>query len=245
MQFYDVGQGDAILIEKGDTQILVDGDPNRDILNHLGRDLLPWDREIELLVLTHPHADHLTGLLSVLERYQIKRILYYPSVYETQGYEQFRKMSATEGARILHAVAGGQIRVGELILHIIWPTANFQAKNINNESVVLLLDYLDFEVLLLGDAEADVQRQLPINYDIEVLKIAHHGSWDGTYEPLLRTANPDIAIISSGKDNRYGHPHAQALSLLAELEMPVLRTDIDGTVSVRSNGRDFWYTTAR
>jgi len=86
IRFYDVGQGDAILIEKGTTQILIDGGPNDQILTYLGRDLLPWDREIELLVLTHPHADHLSGLIPVIERYKVDRILYYPSFYDTVGY---------------------------------------------------------------------------------------------------------------------------------------------------------------
>jgi len=81
ISFYDVGQGDAILVTKGETQIVVDGGPNDNILSYLGQDLPPWDRKIELMVLTHPHADHLTGLLSVLEHYQVERILFYPVVY--------------------------------------------------------------------------------------------------------------------------------------------------------------------
>ena len=91
VNFYDVGQGDAILIAKGETQILVDGGPNDDILSYLGQDLPPWDRKIELMVLTHPHADHLTGLLSVLERYQVERVLFYPVADETKGYQKFLK----------------------------------------------------------------------------------------------------------------------------------------------------------
>src|SRR3990167_4829580 len=106
VRFYDVGQGDAILIEKGTTQILIDGGPNDQILTYLGRDLLPWDREIELLILTHPHADHLTGLIPVIERYQIAKILYFPSAYDTRGYQKFQELVKNEGAEVFWGQAG-------------------------------------------------------------------------------------------------------------------------------------------
>lgn len=246
VHFYDVGQGDAILIQKGDIQVLVDGGPNDQILTHLGRDLLPWDREIELLVLTHPQADHLTGVLHVLERYKIKQILYYPSVYDTKGYEKFLEAIRSEGARVLLAEAGGYFRIGEIYLRIVWPTANYRVENVNNESVVLVLDYGDFEALLLGDVERGDQAKWSVgNSDIEVIKMAHHGSWNGTYEPLLRAIAPDLAIISASANNQYGHPHNQTLDLLAKLGVSLLRTDLDGTITVKSDGRDFWYYGSR
>lgn len=243
IRFYAVGQGDAILIQEGNSQILIDGGPNDDILSYLGRDLLPWDREIELIVATHPQADHITGLIGVLERYKVEKVLYYQSAYDTKTYERFLEAVKNEGAQVLSASAGGQIQVGELLLQIMWPTANFKAKNVNDESIVAVLDYKNFEVLLLGDAEQRVQKQLFINVDIEVVKMAHHGSWNGTYEPLLRAIAPDLAIISVGANNQYGHPHNQTLGLLAKIGLPLLRTDLDGTIVVKSDGYDFWYST--
>lgn len=245
VRFYDVGQGDATLIQEGTTQILIDGGPDGKILGLLGRDLLPWDREIELLVATHPQADHITGLVEVLERYEVQKILYYPSTYDTKTYERFLKAVKNEGAQVLHAASGGQIQVGELLLHIMWPTANFRAQNVNDESIVGVLDYKDFEVLLLGDVEQGVQKRLFSNIDMEVIKMAHHGSWNGVCEPLLQTIAPDLAIISAGANNRYGHPHNQTLALLAKIGLPLLRTDLSGTVTVRSDGSDFWYSTER
>ncbi|GMR19132.1 MAG: ComEC/Rec2 family competence protein [Patescibacteria group bacterium] len=246
VRFYDVGQGDAILIQKGVTQILIDGGPNEEVLTYLGRDLLPWDRKIELLVLTHPHADHLTGLLAVLERYQVERVLYYPSVYDTRGYEKFLEKVKNEGAQVLQAVRGGRLRVGEISLQILWPTANYRDENVNNESVALLMGYGDFETLLLGDAELGVQFKMAfINTDVEVIKMAHHGSKNGAYESLLRTASPELAVISVGAKNSYGHPHSSTLNLLRRLGIPFLRTDLSGTVTVRSDGRNFWYSTRR
>lgn len=245
IRFYDVGQGDAILIQKGTVQILIDGGPNDRILTYLGRDLLPWDREIELLVLTHPHADHLTGLISVLERYQVKQILYYPSRYDTKGYQKFLELIQNEGAEVFFASSGGSITVGEISLQILWPTANFHSDNVNNESLVMLLDYQEFEALLLGDAEKDVQRSLSINVDIEVIKAAHHGSAQGAWEPLLRASAPELAVISAGAGNRYGHPYQQTLNLFDSYGIKLLRTDLNGTITVGSDGRGFWYDTDR
>lgn len=245
IRFYDVGQGDAIMVEKGDIQILIDGGPTDRILTYLGRDLLPWDREIDLLVLTHPHADHFIGLIPVIERYKIGKILYYPSVYDSTGYKKFQELVQREGAEVLWAQAGGEISVGELSLQILWPIANFRSDNANNESVVTLLDYQDFEVLLPGDVQIEVQSQLVIKNDIEVIKVGHHGSVNGSYEPLLRSSQPDLAVISVGARNRYGHPHQQTLDLFAKLKIPLLRTDLNGTVTVRSDGRVFWYDSDR
>lgn len=245
VRFYDIGQGDSMLIEKGAVQILIDGGPNDRILTHLGRDLLPWDREIELLVLTHPHADHLSGLISVMERYEIRKILYFPSIYDTVGYKKFQELVKNEGAEVLSGQAGGEIKVGELSLQILWPTANFRSNNVNNESLVMLLDYQDFEVLLLGDAEKDIQSRLSVNIDIEVIKVGHHGSSNGSYEPLLRASAPELAVILVGADNRYGHPHKQTLDLFDKIRIPILRTDLNGTITVGSDGRGFWYDTDR
>jgi competence protein ComEC len=245
IHFYDIGQGDAALIEKGSVQILIDGGPNDRILTYLGRDLLPWDREIELLVLTHPQADHMAGLIPVIERYKVGKILYYPSVYDTVGYKNFQEAVQKEGAEVLWGQAGGVIRVGEISLQVLWPPANFHSDNVNNEGIVILLDYQDFETLFLGDAEKGVQSRLHISVDTELIKVGHHGSSNGSYEPLLREISPDLAVVSVGAKNSYGHPHQQTIDLFAKIGIPLLRTDRNGTVTVQSDGRSFWYDTER
>lgn len=242
---YDVGQGDAILIQKGDLQIVVDGGPNEQILTDLGRDISPWDREIELLVLTHPHADHLTGLTPVIERYNVSKILYYPSDQNTKIYARFLDAVKKESAEVLRGQAGGKITLDGLSLQILWPVANFSDDNPNNESIVMLLDYQDFEALLLGDAEKNVQSKIVINQELDLIKVAHHGSWNGAYEPLLRATVPSLAAVSVGAKNQYAHPHQQTLNLFAKLGIPLLRTDLNGTITVQSDGRNFWYDTDR
>ncbi|KKW26307.1 MAG: Beta-lactamase domain protein [candidate division Kazan bacterium GW2011_GWB1_52_7] len=196
-------------------------------------------------MLTHPHADHLSGLIPVIERYKVGRILYYPSFYDTVGYEKFQKLVQEEGAEILSAQVGGRIGLDELSLQLIWPVDNFRDGNVNNESIVMLLDYQNFEALLLGDAEKDIQNRLGVNTDIDLIKVGHHGSANGSYGPLLRATRPELAVISAGAKNRYGHPHQQTLNLFAKLGITLLRTDLNGTVTVRSDGRNFWYDIGR
>ncbi len=252
MSFCDVGQGDAILLAKGNTQVLVDGGPGTDVLSCLGKEMSPWDRTIELMVLTHPHADHLMGLITVLDRYQVERVLFYPVDYDSEVYQSFLKAVGDEGAVVLKGVAGAEIEFSGVHLRVLWPGdtetlggAEAQ-RNINNASVVLLLSYGEFGALLLGDAEREAQiRFVSATPEVEVLKVAHQGSRDGIYESLLEKASPELAIISVGDKNSYGHPHQEALDLLARYRISVLRTDLSGTIRVVSNGQDFWYTTER
>ena len=245
VSFYDVGQGDAVLITKGETQILVDGGPNDDILSYLGQDLPPWDRKIELMVLTHPHADHLTGLLSVLERYQVERILCYPIAYGTKIYQKFLEAIGDEEAIIWKGESGVTVELSGVSFRVLWPRDGFSDTNINNSSVVLAVNYGEFDTLLLGDAEKEAQiRFISLVPEVEVLKVAHQGSQDGVYEPFLRQASPELAVISVGK-NSYGHPHQMTLDLLSKLGITVVRTDLSGTIKVMSDGKKFWYDTVR
>jgi len=202
---YDVGQGDSILIARGETQVLVDGGPDDSILSLLGRDMLPWDRKIELMVLTHPHADHVAGLLSVLERYQVERVLLYPVVYDTKVYQEFLDAIEEEGAVIMRGVSGTVIDLSGVRLKVLWPQDGFSDTNINNNSIVLAVSYGEFDALLLGDAEREAQiRFASVASGVEVLKVAHQGAQDGLYGPLLERISPELALISVGAGNTYG-----------------------------------------
>lgn len=246
LSFYDVGQGDAILIEKEEVQVLVDGGSNDGILSHLGQDLPPWDRKIELMILTHPHADHVTGLLSVLERYQVEEVLFYPVAYETKVYQKFLEAIRDEGAIIWKGKVGVKVDFSEINLRVLWPQEGFSDANINNASVVLTLTFGEFDALLLGDAEKEAQiRFVSLVPEVEVLKAAHQGSWNGVYEPLLEQASPEVAVISVKAKNRYSHPHQLTLDLLSKLGITLVRTDLSGTIKVMSDGKKFWYDTTR
>lgn len=273
VKFYDVGQGDAILIEAGwQTQILVDGGPSSTrVVNYLSKDLPFWDRKIELLVLTHPHIDHAGGLLEVFRRYEVQKVLYIPltssnllygdadhadgnadfadQASESSVYAKFVNAVASEGAQNLFTGSGKSISVGGGVeLTVLWPS-ELKVKseklkigeNINNLSIVLHLKYGDFDLLLPGDAEKEVQAQiLGSTPDVEVLKVPHHGSSDAFLPEFWEKARSELAVIMVGKNNKYAHPNRPVLDYLENLEIPYFRTDLSGTITVESDGKTFW-----
>jgi competence protein ComEC len=248
ISFYDVGQGDAILIEKGDWQILVDGGPDEAVLSWVGKSLAPWDRRLELVVLTHPHADHLTGLLSILERYRVGGVLFYPIHYETEIYQKFleRLQSLAKGGiNLWKAERGTKITTSQMTIEVLWPPPGFSDEKVNNNSLVLGVSFGEFEALLLGDVEREVQRELlPSVGEVEVVKVAHQGARDSLYPLFLERLSPELAIISVG-ENRYGHPDEEVLRFLDRLGVAVERTDQRGTIEVVSDGERFWYTSEK
>jgi competence protein ComEC len=241
----DVGQGDAILVEGGrGGRMLVDGGPDPDrLLVELDRRLPPWDRRIDILVLTHPHEDHVAGMPLLLERYRIGR------VYETgmrgpgPGYAAFaRDLYARPGAPpdgILST--GARIAVDDIRLRVLWPDPGRVpreppdgGRGINDVSIVLLGEVAGRRFLLTGDVEDDVDpilatRELP---PVDILKVAHHGSATASTPAFLDRVQPRIAIVSSGAGNPYGHPARSTIDRLQATGARVLRTDTDGSVAI-------------
>jgi competence protein ComEC len=240
----DVGQGDAILVEGGrGGRMLVDGGPDPDrLLVELDRRLPPWDRRIDILVLTHPHEDHVAGMPLLLERYRIGR------VYETgmrgpgPGYRAFARDLASGHAppRALLAT-GARIAVDDIRFRVLWPDSGHvpreppdAGRGINDVSVVLLGEVAGRRFLLTGDVEDDVDpllasRGIP---PVDILKVAHHGSATASTATFLAAVRPAIAIVSAGADNPYGHPARSTIDRLASGGARVLRTDTDGSVAV-------------
>jgi competence protein ComEC len=240
----DVGQGDAILVEGGrGGRMLVDGgpDPGR-LLVELDRRLPPWDRRIDILVLTHPHEDHVAGMPLLLDRYRIGRI------YETgmrgpgPGYRAFAKDLERPGAPPHGLLAtGASIGLDGIRLHVLWPDPGRvpleppdAGRGINDVSVVLLGEVAGRRFLLTGDVEDDVDpllatRGLP---PVDILKVAHHGSATASTPAFLDAVHPRVAIVSAGAGNPYGHPARSTIERLQGTGAKVLRTDTDGTVSI-------------
>ena len=236
--FLDVGQGDAILIQNGTNQILIDGGPSADLLPRLAEQL-PWfDRTIEVLILTHPQSDHLTGLLHILDKYQINLILI-PQV-PTSSQLQAAWLEAIIARQIPYrfAWAGEHLQVGDISARILNPLAIPRADaaikaDINNASVVTRIDFHDLSLLLTGDLESRAEKILveqtqPKYLDIDILKIGHHGSKTSTSPTILKATSPKAAIITVGIDNKFGHPHESVISRLAHL--PIFRTDLQGSI---------------
>ena len=248
----DIGQGDAILIEApGGATALVDAGPDPDLtLRRLGQSLPFHRRRIDVVVLTHPHQDHLGGLGEVLRRHDVALFVDGGRLIETDPHRALMAAAEREpGARVVAATAGQRIRVGEVTLEILFPDAldvdgPLPEGDVNNGSIVLLVRYGTFEALLTGDAEAPVEALLEGRGElgpVEVLKVAHHGSDSGTTPAFVAATRPRVAIISAGADNSYGHPHRSTLDALAQVSgLRIFRTDLDGNVEVVTDGASFW-----
>lgn len=246
--FCDVGQGDAILIYQGSTQNLVDGGPNQSVLNCLSNRLPFWDREIEIVVATHPDADHITGLIDVIERYNVKQFVINSIGKDSAVYKEFRNAVITEGADIFFPQTGNKIKFQSMELAVLWPQSQEKVlgattieREVNETSTVLMLSYGDFDVFLPGDISTKVESQLDLstNRRIEVLKVAHHGSKYSTSEEFLKQIQPELAVISVGK-NPWGHPTEEVLKRLRDSDIEILRTDQEGEIEVVSDGKN-WY----
>ncbi|HEV7810891.1 MAG TPA: MBL fold metallo-hydrolase [Candidatus Limnocylindrales bacterium] len=240
----DVGQGDSILVEGGrGGRMLVDGGPDPDrLLVELDRRLPPWDRRIDILVLTHPHEDHVAGMPLLLERYRIGRVFETGMRGPGPGYRAFAADLARGGAPPAALLAtGARISVDDLHLRVLWPDPGRVpreppdgGRGINDVSVVFLGEVAGRRILLTGDVEDDVDpilasRDLP---HVDILKVAHHGSATASTPAFLDRVRPAIAVVSAGAGNPYGHPARSTIDRLEGSGARVLRTDTDGSVSI-------------
>ena len=223
---------------------LIDGGPDPDLtLRRLGEHLPFWQRRLDVLVLTHPHEDHVAGLLPALERFEVGMVVDPGRPYANPSYPRFLALANHEpGAVIRQAQAGDVIPLGPAArLRVLYPSAEDVAgllpeDDINNASVVLLLESRTFRALLTGDAEAPVERRLlerGMLSRVDVLKVGHHGSDSSSLPAMLAVLRPAVALISCGVDNEYGHPHAITLDHLAAVPgLRIRRTDLEGTLEV-------------
>jgi len=252
--FLDVGQGDAIFIQTpSGRQVLVDGGPSETVLlSQLGRQMGFWDRTLDVVVLTHPDSDHITGLVGVLERYQVDMVIFRDLELASEVYEYWLQLLETEGAMIYQGEAGLHVTLDEgadasrpLEMVVLHPGVEL-LESANDNSVMTRLTYGEVSVLLTGDIEAEVERRLVAEgaaLESTVLKAAHHGSCSSTTQEFLEAVDPEVVVISVGAENRFGHPCAEVLERLVEL--PVYRTDEQGVVEVITDGFQMWVETER
>lgn len=240
---FSVGQGDAILVESGQgLQMLIDGGPDDIVLSKLGQAMPRNDRTIERLVLTHPDADHITGLVEVLRRYDVEMIMMTGVIHPTGGYLAFQD-ELRKRAIPIQIVAGPEEFVfGESLVRVLYPFENMEGvypKNVNDTSIVLRIIQGEHEILLAGDIEIAVEEALAESgqeISSEILKVGHHGSKTSSSKEFFEAVQPDYAVISVGLDNSFGHPHYSILRRLADFGARVFRTDYDGDVKIRSDG---------
>lgn len=243
---FDVGQGDAIFIEDSvGHQILIDGGPDQKILSELPKLMPLSDRTLDLLILTHPHADHVTGLVEILKRYQVGAVLKTGADYPSATYDEWRRLLKEKGIQVISARRGEKVKLaGGVELDILAPFTDWRergAKNIHDAMVVAQLVVASSTVALLaGDMEMPLEAQLLAAGDdlkSAILKVGHHGSKTSSSETFVRAVTPRFAIISAGAKNRYGHPHPNTLATLKRLAGEILRTDERGTITFDINNR--------
>ncbi|PIZ87831.1 MAG: MBL fold metallo-hydrolase [Candidatus Nealsonbacteria bacterium CG_4_10_14_0_2_um_filter_40_15] len=253
VDFFDVGQGDATFIQTPEGhQILIDGGPDSAILEKLGGSLPLGDRTLDLIILTHPENDHLLGLIEVLKNYEIGNILWTGIVRDTENYKEWerliKKEQKEEKANIFIAKAGQKIYLSERnpdqYVEVLYPFESLEGKSFkdsNNTSIVNKLIFGENSFLFPGDIYKSAEKEIlekGIDVDSDVLKISHHGSKTSSAEEFIAKVSPEVAVISAGKDNKYGHPSPETLEALEKYGINILRTDINGDIKIISNGQN-------
>ncbi len=264
--FCDVGQGDAAYVQFPDGRdMVVDGGPNDKIIDCLGRHMPFWDRKIDIVVMTHPQKDHMQGLISLFERYQVEYFVRSDVVNTTEGYAKLMEVVRRKNIPQKYMTQGKHISVDATSLSFVWPSQSQVAKGVsesvasmttrspdnvlgattgdlNDYSLVFGLHYGKFDVLFTGDADTRVEPQYVgstlADEQVEVLKVPHHGSRTGMNEAFVDWVNPQLSIISVGK-NSYGHPSKEAIDMLQRVGSRIMRTDEVGDIAVISDGQNW------
>jgi len=259
VNFFDVGQGDAIFIKTPKRQqILIDGGPDSKILEKLGKEMPFYDRSIDLVILTHPERDHLAGLIEVLKKYKVENVLWTGIIRDTAEFKEWQNLIKKEKAKISIAQSGQKIacekrslglwpremrmRPCEFSIDILYPFENLEGKILkdsNNTSIIGKLIFGENSFLFTGDIYQSAEKEIldrGLEVNSGVLKVAHHGSKTSSSEEFIVKVSPEIAVISVGKGNSYGHPHQEALEILNKFGIKVLRTDQIGDIKIISDG---------
>lgn len=247
---FDIGQGDSILFDTNDGhQVLIDGGPDNTVLSRLGQAMPLTDKEIDLVIITHNHADHLTGINEVLQHYAVDDIWISGATYDSQTYKKFVQLVSDKHVKTEDVTAGKTFSVSGLTGIALYPLESMVGANPTNPHDANIVTYWQYgatTALMTGDAESE-HEALMLNRGIvkhaDILKVGHHGSYTSSSIPFLQAITPKIAVISVGKNNKFGHPHQVTLDHLAALGIPVLRTDQDGTVRFDISTAGYTYKT--
>ena len=236
--FLDIGQGDSILIKTPENhQILIDGGPGNTVIEELGEVLPFFDKSIDLVVLTHPHADHVDGLIEVLKRFNVNNVLITGVSYDSPDYKEFLNEIEKKNINVLVAESRTDFRFGNVLFDIIYPKNSIAGKkfpNVNNSSITMRVLYKNKKILLTGDLESEAEQKLiltGINLKADIFKAGHHGSKTASSMDLLRKVNPTFTVIQSGAGNSFGHPHKETLENFKKIGVKkVFRNDLQGRI---------------
>lgn len=253
IQLLDVGQGDAIHIRSTTGRdVLIDGGPDATVVERLGTVLPFWDRTIELMVLSHPDADHITGLISVFDYYAVAQLVLVDLPVQTPLHKELLRRAQSQGTNIIYVRAGQHIALSHNEkLEVLYPLTSTPVaeRPTNDTSIVLLYTFTrpaglpHTTFLTSGDAAETVENELVaagLIPDVDILKVGHHGSASSSSVAYIAAAQPEYAAISVGAENDYGHPTPAALNRLATTS-EILRTDQVGTITFQLDEAGYSY----
>ena len=243
VHFVDVGQGDCIIVQTpGGQTVLVDGGniDSGELVTHYLRNL--GVEELLAVVATHPHEDHIGGLITVLDSIPVKSVYMPNTTHTTATFQNFLEAIENSGANKVDVRVGKSIPTDELDMAMLFmgPNSN-NYQSLNDYSAVLKVSFKDISFLLTGDAEAVSESEMVDyrrNVNSTVLKVGHHGSRTSSTAAFLEAVNPHYAVITSGTDNDYGYPHREAVNRLKAIEADIFRTDVLGTLIFQTDGED-------
>lgn len=249
---FDVGQGDAIFIESPTgTQILVDAGSQRKTRGALSRAMPFFDKKIDAIIITNPDADHIGGFLDVLKLYKVGQMFESGTFNESKTYQNLKSEIKRKNIPSTLARRGMRLDIGGgAFIDILFPDRDVSDWTTNDGSVVARLSYGKTFVMLTGDATTETERiilseNLKDNLKSQVLKVGHHGSHTSSSPIFVEAVAPLYALISDGKNNKYGHPHEDTLATLNEFGSEIFRTDLLGNITMKSDGNNIDFSFRR
>ncbi|EOU1911757.1 MBL fold metallo-hydrolase [Clostridium perfringens] len=241
ISYMDVGQGDAAYIKVNGNDILIDAGPrsnSKELLEQLKAKNID---NFELVIATHPHEDHIGGMVDVFKEYEVKAF-YSPKItHTTKTYENLVKAVKDEGLKTKELKGGMVIDLGEGAKFEVFTPQKSEYEELNDYSPIMKLSFGDTSYLFTGDAEKLAEEEALAKYktslDSDVIKFGHHGSSSSSSNAFIEAVSPKYGIISCAKDNKYGHPHRETLDIIKKYNIKAFRTDTDGEIILTSDGK--------
>lgn len=249
ISYLDVGQGDSAYIRVNDFDILIDSGPRSDsdkLMKQLEEKNID---DFEIVIATHPHEDHIGGMTKVFEKYEVENF-YMPKIsHNTKTFENMIKAVSNEGIKAKVIKEGTSIELGEGARIDVYSPMHESYDNLNDYSPIMKLTYGNNKFIFTGDAEVESEKEVLEKYADklkgDVIKFGHHGSSTSSSSAFVEAISPKYGIISCGVDNSYGHPHRETLSLIKEEGIKAYRTDLQGQITLTSDGNNISFKTEK